>query len=55
MLYQQEERNLKICYITYSVYPVVVGGSEISVFYLAKELAKMGHDVTILSFDGDKN
>lgn len=46
---------MKICYITYSVYPVVVGGSEISVFYLAKELAKRGHDVTILSFDGDKN
>lgn len=45
---------MKIGYITYSVYPVVVGGSEISVFYLAKELAKRGHDVTVMSFDGDK-
>ena len=28
-----------------------IGGSEISSFYVAKELSKRGHDVTILSFD----
>ena len=27
------------------------GGSEISSFYVARELNKRGHDVTILSFD----
>ena len=42
---------LKIGFITHSAYPAIVGGSEISVFYLARELAKRGHDVTIFSFD----
>jgi glycosyltransferase involved in cell wall biosynthesis len=42
---------LKIGFITHSAYPVIVGGSELSVFYLARELAKRGHDVTIFSFD----
>ena len=45
---------MKILIVTHSYPPSFKGGGEISVELLARTLKKNGIDVTVLSFDGDK-
>ena len=42
---------MKIAFIAPASYPVVYGGSEISVFYFARELASKGHEIYIITLD----
>ena len=45
---------MKILYVVPYFYPVK-GGAENHVYYLAKELVKKGHDITVLTSDLDRN
>ncbi|MDP3973336.1 MAG: glycosyltransferase family 4 protein [Candidatus Daviesbacteria bacterium] len=41
-------RKLKICFVTEDFYPDFIGGQGVYGYHLVSELAKMGHQVTVL-------
>jgi len=45
---------VKILFVTKSYYPNIAGGGEISLKLLAEGLAKLGHEVAVISNDGNK-
>jgi glycosyltransferase involved in cell wall biosynthesis len=45
---------MKILYISRRFYPEIKGGGQISAFYLAKTIKKLGHEIVVCTFSDEK-